>query len=129
MSRLKREILEELRKFGHLNAEDLFLKCKEDGIKTSFASVYRVLSSLEEDGAIRRLCFPGFKDVYDKTTQEHEHIICTGCGKIKDFSIDDFKNYLNEKTGVNITSYSLCVEYLCPDCANTKHENINLGVK
>jgi Fur family peroxide stress response transcriptional regulator len=51
----------------------------------SLDSVYRILDELSETGVIRRL--DGAKVIrYDADTGQHEHFICSLCGRIHDFA-------------------------------------------
>jgi len=101
---------------GHLSAEDAFLLAKQQGLKISFASMYRVLSKLVSEGKIRKIKNLKDVEIYDKTTCDHEHLVCSKCGKITDIKIKDFMKYLEKATGENIDSYDLCINYVCKRC-------------
>jgi len=58
----------------------------------SQSSVYRNLTILEEVGAISRIVtgddFSRY-ELAEHLTEHHHHLICTGCGDVIDFALDD----------------------------------------
>jgi len=117
MTKLNQTILETLRTSeGHMTAEEMFLFCKQNNIKVSLASTYRILGNLADEGYIKRLAFAGQPDVFDKTLDEHQHLVCDSCGKVKDILIKDFKGIIEEAANEKITSYSLTLNYTCRSC-------------
>ena len=117
MAGLNSTILELLRASeGHMTADEMFDCCKENGVKVSLASVYRVLGSLADDGEIKRISIPGHADVFDKTLQEHQHMVCSVCGRVKDINVVNFRKLLEESAGTKIQSYDLNVRYVCEGC-------------
>ena len=58
----------------------------------------------------------GKLDVFDKTLVDHEHLVCSKCGKIMDIHIKDLKKKLAKETGVEIDNYELIINYVCDDC-------------
>ncbi len=109
----------------HMSAEEIFMLCKDKGVRISFASVYRNLTNLVESGDIRRVPVTGEPDRFDKTIRAHDHAFCTECGSVVDVDVGDMEKYLNDKLGDKIESYSLTIKFICPDCrAKLKEENI-----
>jgi Fe2+ or Zn2+ uptake regulation protein len=55
------------------------------------SSVYRNLSVLEEAGAVSRILssdeFTRYELAEDLTDHHHHHLICSGCGDVKDFTL------------------------------------------
>lgn len=124
MTNLNQSILEMVRNSeGHLTAEEAFLLAKKKKIDVSMASIYRILGKLADDGLIRRFSVSGGADVFDKTLDEHEHLICSKCGKVKDIHIKDLKKKLIKEVGVEISDYELSINYICDDCKK-KEERI-----
>ena len=117
MTKLNQEILDMItNSSGHLTAEQAFLLAKKKKIDVSMASVYRILNKLADDGYINKVCIPGQVDVFDKTTTEHEHLICDQCGKIIDINIKGIKKILEKETKEKVNKYDLCIHYICEDC-------------
>ena len=116
MGKIKEQILEMLKSSeGHMTAEEMYLHCMNNGIHVSMASVYRVLGQLADEGYIRKFSVAGQPDVFDKTLQEHEHLVCVKCGKVKDLKLSGLREAMAEQVD-NFESYDLCVRYVCPEC-------------
>jgi len=122
MTNKQKQILDLLKNnIGHYTADEVFFLAKKHNIDVSLASVYRILNSLAENGLIRRVSnIMSDKDVYDAFIDEHEHLVCSKCGKITDIKIKDLKKSLEKQTGVTIDSFDLCIRYVCDDCKNEK---------
>ncbi len=100
----------------HMSAEEIFMLCKDKGVRISFASVYRNLTNLVENGDIRRVPVTGEPDRFDKTIRAHDHAFCTVCGNVVDVDVGDMEKYLSDKLGNKIESYSLTIKFICPEC-------------
>jgi Fe2+ or Zn2+ uptake regulation protein len=101
---------------GHMTAEEIFMQCRDRGLKMSVATVYRNLSVLSENGHIRKISIVGQPDHYDRTMTKHEHLICERCGELQDVCIDNLEELLESKVGMKLNSYELCMRYICPKC-------------
>ena len=81
---------------GHMTAEQVFLEMKRQYPSVVMATIYNNLNSLCAQGAIRRLSVEGQPDRYDRTLR-HDHLVCRGCGKLKDVFLGDLTEYLRTK--------------------------------
>jgi Fe2+ or Zn2+ uptake regulation protein len=100
----------------HMTAEQIFLAAKEKKPGIAMATVYNNLGALAAEGLIRRLHIVGQADRYDRNVDQHEHLVCDGCGKILDEKLDDFLTELSRRVGTTLSSYELNMHYLCADC-------------
>jgi len=117
MSKQKEALLEVIRSSeGHLTAEDLFMRCREQHVDISIATIYRNLGILVSEGLVKRIAVPGESDRYDKTLSPHEHVVCDRCKRMSDICMSDMKQMLERLVGSPISSYDLCVRYVCPVC-------------
>jgi len=121
MTNKQREILDLLKNnIGHYSAEDIFLMAKKNKIDVSLASIYRILNKLVEEKLIKKISnIEEDKDIYEIVCEEHQHLVCSKCGKIMDIKIKDIKKSLEKQTGVKIDSYDLCMHYVCKKCQKT----------
>ena len=87
-------------------------------MEISRATVYRNLSALAEEGCIRRIAVPVEPDRYGNTLSPHEHILCERCQKMADVCVSDIKEFWETRVGTPISSYDLCIRYVCPTCKN-----------
>ena len=101
----------------HKTAEAIYYAAKERMPQIAMGTVYRNLGLLAADGEIRKLEVPDGPDRYDCALEPHEHLYCTGCGKIVDLFCEDLTPVFEKATGKKIVSYSLALRGLCEDCA------------
>lgn len=117
MTNLNQKILEMIKNSeGHLTAEEAFLLAKKKKINVSMASIYRILGKLVDGGLIKKISIPGKPDLFDKTLDEHEHLVCKKCGKVVDIHIKNLKKKLEKEIGMQISDYELMIDYICKDC-------------
>ncbi|MCQ2406582.1 MAG: transcriptional repressor [Oscillospiraceae bacterium] len=109
------KILDIINYSDHPTADDIYMEVKRLGIKMSPATVYNSLAALHSEGAIVKLPDEGGATRYDKSLP-HGHMICSACGRISDLFIDDFPDYLRERTGTDTEGYDLRVFHTCPMC-------------
>ena len=100
----------------HPTAEQVFALAKAEMPAIVRATVYNNLNTLTAEKRIRRITLHGDADRYDSVHVPHEHLICACCGKISDLSLGDLLPELCERTGLELLSYQLNLEYLCPSC-------------
>lgn len=113
----REEILRVLRCSGrHMRADEIYLACRTEGVSLSMATIYRNLGSLTEQGLLRRVPIPGKADCYDVTVQDHGHLVCEVCGDVLDIETGDLMAQLEKRLGLSVTSYDLCLHYVCPAC-------------
>ena len=75
-------------KVNHLTAEDLLNWLRQRGHKASPATVYQNLVKLVEGGLLVRFTGPDGVMRLDSNLAPHHHLICVGCGRVADVSLD-----------------------------------------
>ncbi|MDD6070813.1 MAG: transcriptional repressor [Clostridiales bacterium] len=105
----------------HLTAEQIYLRLKEKNAKAVLATVYNNLSSLYEQGMIRKVSVEGFPDRYDKV-KRHDHLVCRKCGKLSDIMLENLTKRLQKEVPVPILSYDLKINYICKECLEKENE-------
>ncbi len=90
----------------HLTAEQIYLLLKEKNKSVVQATVYNNLSSLYQQGMIRKISAVGYPDRYDKMVQ-HDHLFCRKCGKLLDICLEDLTETIQKQVGVPMISYDL----------------------
>ena len=106
----------------HLTTEQIYLRLREKNAKAVLATVYNNLSSLYEQGLIRKVCVEGCPDRYDKTVR-HDHLVCKKCGKLSDITLEDPTERLQKQIGVPMISYDLKINYICTECLAKEKEH------
>jgi len=104
---------------SHMTSEEIFLKLKKEEPKVVLASVYNNLNKLVTAKQITKISIPGHVDYYDKNTK-HDHLVCSMCGCILDFSFSDLTKKIEKELGQQIEGYDLKVSYVCPKCAKKR---------
>jgi Fur family ferric uptake transcriptional regulator/Fur family peroxide stress response transcriptional regulator len=83
-----------------------------------FATVYRNLGGLAEEGMIRELCV-GEVTQYDRRTDRHDHAICRQCKKLVDVVVPlpaEVIEAVLEPSGFQVAGYHTEVFGLCSEC-------------
>lgn len=92
------------------------------------SSVYRNLTVLEDAGVVHRIdTSHEFKryELADGLTEHHHHLICSGCGRVEDFTASPSLERTTERTlagvagaaGFTMHGHRIDLVGLCRDCA------------
>ena len=113
----------------HPTITEIMERVNEKDPNVGQATVYRNINKMLEEGLIDKVYSARDTFHYDADTREHDHLICTRCGKIIDLFDSD---YTNKKKDVT-TKYSFQVEKvstvykgICSDCQKIRKE-VNNG--
>jgi Fur family ferric uptake transcriptional regulator len=111
---------------GHFNADVLYKKMKSE-YRVSLATVYNTLDLLLEAKLIIKHQLGGQFAQYEKAfgNNTHHHLVCTNCGKVKEFSDKQIRTGIQARTFAHfqMSHYSLYLFGLCSKCsdANKNH--------
>ncbi|MFV0390984.1 MAG: Fur family transcriptional regulator [Paludibacteraceae bacterium] len=104
---------------GHFNAELLYNAMLND-YRVSLATVYNTLELLQACNLVVKHQFGDQIAQYEKTfgALPHSHIVCTNCGKIKEFSDKKLRTHIQNKKFVqfDVSYYSLYLYGICKKC-------------
>ena len=121
MTRQRRIILEELRKFTHHpSADEIYEVVRERIPRISLGTVYRNLDVLSELGDIKKLEFGGTIKRFDWDPADHYHIRCNLCDRVDNApmsQLNDIENQVSNDTDYRIIGHRLEFYGLCPECA------------
>ena len=106
---------------AHCTAEKVFEEARKEMPGIGLATVYRNLSSLAEDGVIRRIYVSGEPDRFDKTVEDHDHAVCKNCGRMIDVNVGDIKKQIEESLKTTDFTYDLCIHDYCTDCRQARY--------
>ena len=109
---------------GHIDAEELLDAMRGRGLKISRATVYRNLDLLVESGLARkqRLASRGFLYEHMHAGQQHDHLVCTGCGRVVEFvspGIAALQAEICRAHGFVPNRHTLQIAGLCNQCAKS----------
>lgn len=104
-----------------LSADDLIKRLTIKGLHPNKTTIYRELDSLCVGGFAKEIQLGLGRRMYEVTSLgHHHHLVCTGCEKVEDVSIDkDMDRYeknISKKTSFKISSHSLEFFGLCAQC-------------
>lgn len=107
---------------GHFNAEILHNLLLID-YRVSLATIYNTLDLLVESKLIIKHQLGGLFAQYEKAfgNNTHNHLICTNCGKVKEFSDKQLRISIQSRKFVHFysTHYTLYLYGLCHKCKLT----------
>lgn len=113
---------------GHFGADELYIKMRTSNSDISRATVYNTVELLAQCGLVVKRNFGENKTLYESNLnkQSHDHLICTNCGTIKEFSepkIQKIVKELSEAIGFLPDSYSFNIYGKCtnPNCGQNKN--------
>jgi Fur family ferric uptake transcriptional regulator len=77
----------------HFSAEELLLAIRREDSSVSKATVYRTLALLVESHLLEAVDFERGYKLYERALghMHHDHLICTGCGKIVEFHDEEIE--------------------------------------
>ena len=108
----------------HFDAEALYIKMKQNAYRVSRATIYNTLDILVACNLIKHHQFGNNKTLYERSYgfEDHDHLICTSCGDIREF--DDVRVHETvaehaNANGFSVEHHSLNIYGLCPNCKGT----------
>jgi Fur family peroxide stress response transcriptional regulator len=101
----------------HPTAEEIYRHISRKFSTMSFATVYKTLETLKQQGRLTEITIDPEKRHFDPNTERHHHIICSKCKRIADIFVT-FDLTLPEKDvqGFEITGSHVEFYGLCPKC-------------
>ena len=95
----------------HMSAADLYRSLIADRSNIGLATVYRVITQLEEAGLLKRTQLDAHTTVYEINDKgHHDHMVCTHCGRILESSDPSMSRLVGDiarRSGFALESYSL----------------------
>lgn len=117
-----------LRNEEHLTSEDLYRLVQRQDPTVGHTTVYRTLKLLTDAGLAREARFGDNRTYYEHhyNHQHHDHMICTGCGKVIEFysaEIESLQDQMADNFGFRPTHHSLRLWGVCSGCQNEAIES------
>ncbi len=105
----------------HFDAEELYIKMKQNAYRVSRATIYNTLDILVSCDLVRRHQFGVNKTLYERSYgfAKHDHFICTRCGAIEEFDdmgVHTAVNNQGELLNWKIEHHALNIYGLCDKC-------------
>jgi len=118
-------LLDLLREGGeHMDADDLYRLARQKHPRISLSTVYRNLQLFKKLGLIEEHQFDEGHHHYEvKSADEHQHLLCLGCGKIVEFACplsQKFKKDIGKRYDFDINGVEVRMIGLCANCRKKK---------
>lgn len=114
----------------HLCAEDIYRLLLERDVEVGLATVYRVLTQLEQAGLLKHSRFDLGKAFYELDDgQHHDHLICTECGWVLEFQDDTMEQLLHraaKRLDAELESHTLVMYGRCTQADCDRRRKMNL---
>ncbi len=124
MTAQRRVILEELRKVSsHPTADRVYEMVRLRLPRISLGTVYRNLEILSECGMIQKLELGGIQKRFDGNANNHYHVRCIHCDRIKDVPIGPItaiEDALHGKSDYEIIGHRLEFIGVCTQCTKER---------
>jgi Fur family transcriptional regulator, ferric uptake regulator len=105
----------------HLDADGLYRLARARDSRISLSTVYRTLALLKRHDLVDELHLSEEHHHYEaKTDEQHFHLLCTSCGKVKEFSggaVDRLQEELLREHGFHVSAVQLDIAGTCAECA------------
>lgn len=116
---------------GHPGVEDLVAEVRERHPGIGPATVYRTMRLLCDSGLVGMREFGEGFARYEALVPEghHEHLICTGCGRIIEFdeeAIEALQERVTRRYGFEMHHHRLDIWGLCQDCVRIRDRETGL---
>ncbi|MBS1518512.1 MAG: transcriptional repressor [Bacteroidetes bacterium] len=117
----------------HFDADELYLKMKNDYLNVSRATVYKTLELMSECNILTKHNFKGDRTRYETKIgrKPHYHLICVNCNKIIEFEypqIEKIQNRICRENNFKMVDHTLQIFASCNDeksCKNKIENNSN----
>ena len=108
----------------HVTAQEVFEVIEKTHPEMGFATVYRFLRKLTEQGFATEVRMGGLPARYElKSKTHHDHLTCTQCGKIVEFEnqkIEMLQEEVAKSHGFQLTDHLLELYGVCEECRKSK---------
>jgi Fur family ferric uptake transcriptional regulator len=105
---------------GHIDAKKLFELAVNKDSRISLATVYRSLSLFKQLELIDEKRLGQAHCYYEiKHSLQHQHLVCSRCGKVIDFNcpLSEMIRNVKQEKGFTVTKAEVYFEGYCSECA------------
>lgn len=106
----------------HPTAADVIERLRGKGFNFAYGTVYNSLRYLADAGLIRELKLGEAISRYDARTEEHQHIVCTKCGKVAEVLTElpaSWAQSVAKETNYVVEHVHVVLEGVCETCAKS----------
>ncbi len=113
-------------KVRHLTAEEAYRLLFKQGHEVGLATVYRVLTQLQQAGLLKQAHFEAGRAVYELDDgTHHDHLVCTTCGRVQEFhdeAVEQRQRLIASEHGFEVVEHSHILYGRCttPQCEHRR---------
>ena len=105
----------------HFDADSLYERFKNKGLRISRDTVYRTLPLLLESHIIQKSAGAGKREFFERIGRKghHDHMVCIQCGKIIEFQCEEIEKLQGKKAAeysFKLTFHDHRLFGFCKDC-------------
>ena len=109
----------------HPTAEAVHAAASAEMPTISLKTVYQTLNDLAGMGEIQQLDLGTGSSRFDPNTDGHHHLVCNGCGKVRDLYLSQrVRVPADQLGGFTIDSTEVVIRGLCDECSTIHHPTI-----
>jgi len=115
----------------HLSAEDVHVLVRQHSSEIGLATVYRTLELFSELDVLQKMDFGDRRSRYEinetSTPHHHHHLICLGCGKVKEFEgdlLETLETTIASESNFLIVDHQVKFYGYCQECKVSREEQI-----
>ena len=113
----------------HLSAEDVHVFVRQYSSEIGLATVYRTLELFSELDVLQKMDFGDGRSRYEfnetSTPHHHHHLICLGCGQVKEFEddlLETLEKTIARKSDFMIINHQVKFYGYCRECKGSHEE-------
>ncbi|MCX5592785.1 ferric iron uptake transcriptional regulator [Alcaligenes endophyticus] len=106
----------------HMSAEEVYRELLAKEVDIGLATVYRVLTQLEDAGLLKQAHLQSGRAFYELDDgRHHDHLVCLDCGHIREFfnnDVEQRKEKIAQSLGFELSDHTMVLYGSCsqPDC-------------
>ncbi|NLJ00269.1 MAG: transcriptional repressor [Bacteroidales bacterium] len=110
---------------GHFDVDSLYKSMLERSFRVSRATLYNTIDLLLDCGLVVKHQFGGNMSKYERSygNENHNHVICTTCGEVREMENDDLLTpaQLKKIRKFTVNYYSMYIYGTCSKCTHAKN--------
>ncbi|GAB6167756.1 Fur family transcriptional regulator [Clostridium carnis] len=106
-----------------LSAENLYDKCRKQGVNLNLSTIYRSLELLEEKEIIKKVNIGDGAALYVLKKSHHSHMLqCKLCNKSVEIPcpMEQIEEIIKAQAGFSLTEHKLELKGVCDECKKIK---------